>query len=231
MKTCQFCCIMMIILLMSACSLHQEASPKTVDPPSSAEDPARDIASNHPNQKSDFSGTDLAEIYFAGGCFWGVEAYFERIPGVYETSSGYANGTGTNPTYASVISGEEAFAETVMVVYDPERVTLNELLAYFFAVIDPTIKDQQGNDIGVQYRTGVYYVNEEQNAMIKAAFKQEQENYEAEIVTERLPLENFYLAEEEHQDYLTKNPNGYCHIDLDILNKIEIDPKVYSNSH
>ncbi len=179
------------------------------------------------NDASELSTDNLEKAYFAGGCFWGVEAYFEQIPGVYETSSGYANGTGTNPTYMDVIQGDQGFAETVEVIYDADRVGLNELLAYFFAVIDPTVQDQQGNDVGVQYRTGVYYVKEEEEALIQEAFLKEQENYEKPIVTEVLPLDNFYLAEEEHQDYLAKNPNGYCHIDLNILDDLDVDENVY----
>lgn len=179
------------------------------------------------NDASELSTDNLEKVYFAGGCFWGVEAYFEQIPGVYETSPGYANGTGTNPTYMDVIQGDEGFAETVEVIYDADKVGLNELLAYFFAVIDPTVQDQQGNDVGVQYRTGVYYVKEEGKALIQEAFLQEQENYEKPIVTEVLPLDNFYLAEKEHQDYLAKNPNGYCHIDLNILDDLDVDENVY----
>lgn len=179
------------------------------------------------NDAGELSTDNLEKVYFAGGCFWGVEAYFEQIPGVYETSTGYANGTGTNPTYMDVIQGDEGFAETVEVIYDADKVGLNELLAYFFAVIDPTVQDQQGNDVGVQYRTGIYYVKEEEKALIQEAFLQEQENYEKPIVTEVLPLDNFYLAEEEHQDYLAKNPNGYCHIDLNILDDLDVDENVY----
>ena len=184
---------------------------------------------NHNNYSSDLSNDNLDKVYFAGGCFWGVEAYFEQIPGVHETSSGYANGTGTNPTYTDVIQGDEGFVETVEVIYDADEVGLNELLAYFFAVIDPTIKDQQGNDVGVQYRTGVYYVDKEEKALIQKAFNQEQEKYDEQIVTELLPLDNYYLAEEEHQDYLAKNPNGYCHIDLNILDDSNIDEHIYEN--
>lgn len=179
------------------------------------------------NDAGELSTDNLEKVYFAGGCFWGVEAYFEQIPGVYETSTGYANGTGTNPTYMDVIQGDEGFAETVEVIYDADKVGLNELLAYFFAVIDPTVQDQQGNDVGVQYRTGIYYVKEEEKALIQEVFLQEQENYEKPIVTEVLPLDNFYLAEEEHQDYLAKNPNGYCHIDLNILDDLDVDENVY----
>src|SRR5699024_1791859 len=124
--------------------------------------------------------------------------------------SGYANGTGENPSYESVMTGKGNFAETVKVTFDPERVSVDELLTYFFRVIDPTVKDQQGNDIGVQYRTGIYY-----------------DKNSHKHITEDLPHYNFYLAEEIHQDYLEKNPDGYCHINLEVLNDIKINPNKY----
>ncbi|HLQ83496.1 MAG TPA: peptide-methionine (S)-S-oxide reductase MsrA [Pseudogracilibacillus sp.] len=183
----------------------------------------------NPNQNLDFSKSSLETIYFAGGCFWGVDAYFERIFGVYETSSGYANGTGEDPTYKTVISGKEGFAETVKVVYDSDRVSLEELLDYFFRVIDPTLENRQGNDIGVQYRTGIYYENKAHKEIIDKAIKFEQTKYDKTLVTEVLPLQNFYLAEENHQNYLEKNPDGYCHIDLDVLNEVDINPNRYTS--
>ncbi|HLR75240.1 MAG TPA: peptide-methionine (S)-S-oxide reductase MsrA [Virgibacillus sp.] len=218
--------LVLSIILLVACSSEDDANNSNASPAEQTSEPTID----NPNKDIDYSNSDLEKIYFAGGCFWGVEAYFERIYGVAETSSGYANGDGTNPTYESVISGEDGFAETVEVIYDPDRVSLNELLAYFFEVIDPTLKNQQGNDIGVQYRTGVYYTEDEQQAVIAEAFRQEQANYDEEIVTENVPLENYYLAEEEHQDYLAKNPDGYCHIDLGVLDDIEIESDVYEPS-
>lgn len=208
-----FLFIIITCLLLVACSVNSSSS----------------FNENQANNSHNLSDDSLEKIYFAGGCFWGVEAYFEQIPGVYETSSGYANGTGTNPSYKDVIQGDEGFAETVEIIYDADEVGLNELLAYFFAIIDPTLQDQQGNDIGVQYRTGVYYVKEDEKALIQEVFLQEQKNYEKPIVTEVLPLDNFYLAEEEHQDYLAKNPKGYCHIDLNILDDLNIDENVYEN--
>src|SRR5699024_4366942 len=183
----------------------------------------------NPNQNLDFSKSSLETIYFAGGCFWGVDAYFERIFGVYETSSGYANGTGEDPTYKTVISGKEGFAETVKVVYDSDRVSLEELLDYFFRVIDPTLENRQGNDIGVQYRTGIYYENKAHKEIIDKAIKFEQTKYDKTLVTEVLPLQNFYLAEENHQNYLEKNPDGYCHIDLDVLNEVDINTNRYTS--
>ena len=112
--------------------------------------------------------------------------------------------------------------------YDPERVSLSKLLTYYFKVIDPTILNQQGNDKGVQYRTGIYYENDVDKSIIEEAVELEQDGYDDPIVTEVLPLKNYFLAEEYHQDYLEKNPNGYCHIDLSILDEeIIIDPSMY----
>lgn len=175
----------------------------------------------------DYSDSDLKIIYFAGGCFWGVDEYFDRIYGVANVTSGYANGSGDNPTYEEVIHNDTGFAETVEVSYDPERVSLTELTDYFFDVIDPTTLNEQGNDKGDQYRTGIYYTDDQEEDVIAKQVEQEQENYDDPIVTEVLPLENYYLAEEEHQDYMKKNPDGYCHIDLDVLDEIDIDPADY----
>lgn len=171
----------------------------------------------------------LKDIYLAGGCFWGVEAYMARLEGVYDVTSGYANGEGKDPTYQDVIRGDRGFAETVHVQYDPEAADLEKLLKDFFRVIHPTSLNKQGNDVGIQYRTGVYYTDEAELATIQAVFDEEQKKYTKPIVTELLPLQNYYLAEEYHQDYLVKNPNGYCHIDLSILDEqdIEIDPADY----
>ncbi|GIP35178.1 hypothetical protein J2TS4_43880 [Paenibacillus sp. J2TS4] len=172
---------------------------------------------DNPNATVDYSNIELRTIYLAGGCFWGVEAYMSRIYGVSDVTSGYANGSGEDPTYAEVIKGDRGFAETVEVKYDPERISLEELLTAFFKVIDPTSLNKQGNDRGVQYRTGIYYVEEEDLPAITSAVEREQDKYDKPVVTEVLPLTNYYLAEEYHQNYLEKNPNGYCHIDLSLL--------------
>lgn len=156
----------------------------------------------------------MNEIYFAGGCFWGVEEYLSRIDGVVETKVGYANGTKENPTYEEVCTGTTRHAETVYIRYDESVITLEELLQKFFNIIDPTSLNRQGGDIGNQYRTGVYYVNEKDKNIIAKYMDEVQKNYKEKIVTELLPLSSFYLAEEYHQKYLKKNPNGYCHIDL-----------------
>lgn len=176
------------------------------------------------NEHLDYTASELKTIYFAGGCFWGVEAYFARIYGVADTVSGYANGTGENPSYEEVIQGDNAFAETVKVMYDPERVSLEQLIDHLFQVIDPTSKNKQGNDVGIQYRSGIYYDDAMDAATVKKALEKEQQQHDKAIVTEAEPLQNFYLAEEYHQDYLIKNPNGYCHINLQTLDTLPINP-------
>ena len=157
-------------------------------------------------------------IYLAGGCFWGVEAYMQRLPGVVDAVSGYAHGQPANPSYEDVIHGS-GHAETVKVDYDPERISLTELLRYYFRVIDPTSLNRQGNDRGRQYRTGIYYTNPAEAQTVRAALAAEQRKYSRPIVVEALPLQHFYPAEAYHQDYLAKNPNGYCHIDIGLADK------------
>ncbi|SSY80985.1 Peptide methionine sulfoxide reductase MsrA/MsrB [Alysiella crassa] len=153
-------------------------------------------------------------IYLAGGCFWGVEAYFQRIRGVVATRVGYANGKTENPTYEDVCRRHTGHAETVEIVYDDNLLNLQTLLQYFFRIINPTSLNQQGNDVGEQYRTGVYYLDSADEKIIAAALAAEQRKYPQPIVVENLPLQRFDSAEEYHQDYLHKNPNGYCHIDV-----------------
>lgn len=156
----------------------------------------------------------IKKIYFAGGCFWGVQAYFSLLEGVITTTTGYANGNKENPTYEEVCTGETDFAETVMVEYDSNTITLDILLDHFFGIINPTSINRQGNDIGTQYRTGIYYVDEGDREQIIMKIDAEQRKYPDKIQTEVGKLKNFYEAEEYHQDYLDKNPLGYCHIDL-----------------
>ena len=152
------------------------------------------------------------EIYFAGGCFWGTEHFFKQINGVTATQVGYANGNIENPTYEQVYTDSTGFAEVVKVAYDPKVVSLEMLLDLFFKTIDPTSLNQQGEDIGTRYRTGIYWVNSEDEKAVKEALSELQKNYEKPIVVENEPLKNFYSGEEYHQDYLDKNPSGYCHI-------------------
>lgn len=153
-------------------------------------------------------------IYFAGGCFWGVQAYFQRIQGVISTRVGYANGSTENPTYEDVCRRNTGHAETVEVVYDDNLLNLNKLMQYFFRIIEPTSLNKQGNDVGVQYRTGVYFIDLQDEKIIADAIAIEQYKYQQPIVVENLPLQRFDSAEDYHQDYLDKNPQGYCHIDV-----------------
>lgn len=151
-------------------------------------------------------------IYLAGGCFWGVEKYLSLIPGVMKTEVGYANGKTSNPTYEQVCRENTGHSETVKVVYDDRRISLRALLKRFFEVIDPTSLNQQGNDRGVQYRTGIYYTDPEEKTEILAALRELQERYDKKVVVEAVPLENYDAAEDYHQSYLDRNPSGYCHI-------------------
>ncbi|WP_414840059.1 peptide-methionine (R)-S-oxide reductase MsrB [Carnobacterium sp. TMP28] len=162
----------------------------------------------------DYEEENLEIIYLAGGCFWGVDEYFGRIYGVIDVVSGYANGTTDNPSYEEVVYANTGHAETVSVTYDSSKIDLTDILLYYFKVIDPTSLNQQGNDRGTQYRTGIYYEDESKVETIEKVINVEQKRYDKKIVVEVLPLEHFFVAEEYHQDYLKKNPRGYCTINL-----------------
>jgi peptide methionine sulfoxide reductase msrA/msrB len=157
------------------------------------------------------------EIYLAGGCFWGTEHYFKQIDGVVTTEVGYANGITENPTYKEVCTDTTRFAETVRVVYNPEKVGLRFLLQMYFRAIDPLSVNQQGHDVGTQYRTGIYYTDSGDLPLIDEVYQAEQARHDATLAVEKLPLVNFYSAEEYHQDYLDKNPDGYCHLPLSLF--------------
>ena len=152
------------------------------------------------------------DIYLAGGCFWGTEHYFKQIEGVVETEVGFANGHTENPTYKEVYTDETGYAETVHVRYAPDVVSLEFLLRMFFKAIDPTSLNKQGHDEGTRYRTGIYYTDAADLTIINKVYDDEQQHYAQPLVVERQPLERFYAAEEYHQDYLDKNPMGYCHL-------------------
>ncbi|WP_353096508.1 peptide-methionine (S)-S-oxide reductase MsrA [Tissierella praeacuta] len=156
----------------------------------------------------------MREIYLAGGCFWGVQEYMSRLDGVVETKVGYANGTTKDPTYKEVCTGITGHTETTYVKYDENIISLEELLNKFWKIIDPTILNRQGPDIGNQYRTGIYYVDDEDLKSINKTLEEQKTKYNKAIVTEIMKLKSFYDAEEYHQNYLKKNPGGYCHIDL-----------------
>lgn len=153
-----------------------------------------------------------AVIFLAGGCFWGTEHYLKMINGIIKTEVGFANGTTENPSYRDVCDKNTGHAETVKVTYDPKTLTLRNLLNIFFKAIDPTSINKQGGDEGTQYRTGIYYTEEADVPVIQEAINDLSTHYKKPIATEVLPLENFYTAEEYHQNYLFKNPTGYCHL-------------------
>lgn len=151
---------------------------------------------------------------FGMGCFWGVERMFWKLPGVYSTAAGYAAGLTENPTYQEVCTGKTGHNEVVRVVFDPAVVTYPELLQVFWEGHNPTQGMRQGNDMGTQYRSGIYTYDERQKTLAEASREEFQQALAAsgfgEITTEVLPVDTFYFAEEYHQQYLAKNPGGYC---------------------
>ena len=167
----------------------------------------------------------MAEIYLAGGCFWGLEEYFSRISGVLQTSVGYANGQVETTNYQLI--KETDHAETVQVVYDEKVVLLREVLLYYFRVIDPLSVNQQGNDRGRQYRTGIYYLEEADLPTINTVVREQELLLGRKIAVEVEKLRHYILAEDYHQDYLKKNPGGYCHIDVRDAEKPLIDAANY----
>ena len=169
--------------------------------------------------------SNICEIYIAGGCFWGLEAYIKKIYGIIDTSVGYANGNTENTSYREIPYTDHA--ETVHIKYDRNRISLSKLLKYYFSVIDPVSLNKQGNDEGRQYRTGIYYTDAEDVEIIRKEIEKLQEKYTSEIRIEVEALKNYIPAEEYHQNYLEKNPDGYCHIDLNAARSIIIDSEDY----
>ncbi len=162
------------------------------------------------NQTTDDMNTK--EIFLAGGCFWGTQHFFSMVHGVDTTQTGYANSIVPDPTYRQVCTGRTDAAETVRVVYNPDSVSLPFLLDLFYKTIDPTSVDRQGNDVGSQYRTGIFYTDKSDLPVIEKSIKELSLRYTEPIAIEVDELKNFYPAEDYHQDYLDKNPGGYCHI-------------------
>jgi len=172
---------------------------------------------DNPNRGKRYDINSLKSIVLAGGCFWGTQAYISRLLGVAYTECGYSNGHTEYPDYESVCTGTTGHAEAVCVRYDPGILPLKRLLREYFKTINPTSLNRQGGDMGSQYRTGIYYVDASDIPAIKEVMGEEQGKYPKPVVTEVLPLSCFYEAEEYHQDYLERNPNGYCHVDLSLL--------------
>ncbi len=156
------------------------------------------------------------EIYFAGGCFWGTEHFFKQIRGVTFTETGYANGNTPDPTYKEVYTDRTGYAETVHVEYD-DSISLPFLVRMFFKAIDPVSLNRQGEDAGTRYRTGIYYTDPEDLPAIKAVYDEVASEYDVPLAVELQPLRNFYPAEDYHQDYLENNPDGYCHLPLELF--------------
>lgn len=215
---------LLLILILTA-NLALAATPAAKSQPEANPFNKAGAAMQHTNQ--------IQDIYFAGGCFWGVEEYFSRIDGVHHVSVGYANGNTPNPTYQEVCSGTTGYAETVQVSYDPDVVSLKTLAEQFFKIINPLSINKQGNDVGSQYRTGIYYVNAADEKILRGVMTEVEKKFNKPLAVELLPLQTYHLAEEYHQDYLKKNPRGYCHIRFDSLQDIQnkkqglIDPSKY----
>ena len=153
----------------------------------------------------------MKTIYLAGGCFWGMQKFFDQFEGVIQTEVGYANGPDAAPSYQDVCKNS-GHAETLLIEYDESAISLAELLNFYFMVIDPLSVNRQGEDAGIQYRTGIYYTEEAQLSEIQSVYASEEEKAGAKLAVELMPLKNFFPAEEYHQKYLEKNPKGYCHI-------------------
>lgn len=159
-------------------------------------------------------------IFLAGGCFWGTQKYMDQIKGVCETEVGFVNGNTVNPSYEEVCHNNTGHAETVRVIYDDAVLSLPQLLRFYFRSINPTSLNRQGEDKGSQYRTGIYYTDPQEEAVIREELTELAKNYDKPIMVECLPLRNYYPAEEYHQKYLEKNPNGYCHLSEHLFEEV-----------
>lgn len=157
------------------------------------------------------------EIYLAAGCFWGAQHFFKQIPGVTLTEAGFVNGNTANPTYEEVYTDTTGFAEAVRIVYKPWILPLQRLLELYFLAIDPTSLNRQGEDEGTRYRTGIYFTNEADHAIASQMLEREAKKYGKPLCVELEPMSSFYLADAYHQDYLDKNPQGYCHLPLELF--------------
>jgi peptide methionine sulfoxide reductase msrA/msrB len=196
------------------------------DAESDEEQTSNGTDSNETEPATTVGGEDVSTIYLAGGCFWGVEKYMAEVEGVVATEVGYANGETDSPTYRDVVTGDTGYTETVRVDYDPEVAPLPFLLELFYSAIDPTSVNRQGNDVGTQYRTGIYYEDPEDERIVERSLGELQEEYDDPIAVEQGPLTAYTTAEEYHQDYLEKNPGGYCHIGGELFeNAAEAEPK------
>ncbi len=174
----------------------------------------------------------IKTIYLAGGCFWGTAHLFSLVPGVMSTVAGYANSIVPDPSYKLVCTGTTNAAETVEVVYDDSKIGLTDLLTLYFKSIDPLSLNKQGGDVGTQYRTGIYYTSEKDAPVVEAMLATLQRRHKEPIAIEYGPLQNFYPAEDYHQEYLYKNPDGYCHVNPSLFKEArELKPHIADNNH
>jgi len=203
-RTSLIAALLLSALVLTACGQAAAAPPEPIVTPTLTEEEL----------------TGMKTIYLAGGCFWGLQKFIDQFDGVVLTEVGYANGPDEKPSYQDVCRSS-GHAETVRVVYDEEIIPLERLLDYYFLVIDPLSVNRQGNDRGIQYRTGIFYTEDEQLPTIQAVFEREQEKAGAPLAVVVEPLENFFSAEEYHQKYLEKNPGGYCHIPREFFSLAE----------
>jgi len=164
----------------------------------------------------------MKKIVVGGGCFWGVEEYYRRLKGIETTKVGYAQGITEHPTYQEVCTGKTKHAEVVELGYDETVISLTKILEHLFRFIDPTLLNQQGHDIGTQYRVGVYFTDPFDEPVIKAYIASRQPEYKKPIVLEVAELGLFFDAESYHQKYLIKNPGGYCHVNMGLIKKEEM---------
>jgi len=164
----------------------------------------------------------MKKIVVAGGCFWGVEEYYRRLKGIETTKVGYGQGITENPSYQEVCTGKTKHAEVVEISYDENIISLNKILEHLFRIIDPTLLNRQGHDIGTQYRVGVYYEDPNDEVTILDYIKSRQSDYSKPIVLEVHQMGIFYDAETYHQKYLIKNPGGYCHVNMGLIKAEEL---------
>ena len=198
-----------LFVAMSLCACSARGGERS----RSGENEQNSIETNYQQlEYSNMERKDMKSIYLAGGCFWGTEHFLSLVHGVIEAEVGYANSKVPDPTYREVCTGKTGAAETVKVIYDPREVSLPFLLNLYYKTIDPTSLNKQGNDRGTQYRTGIYYTDPAERPVIEKSLEALQKNYNKPLAIEVGPLQNFYPAEDYHQDYLDKNPGGYCHI-------------------
>lgn len=161
----------------------------------------------------------IKKIWIAGGCFWGVQKYFDNLKGVVSTTVGYSQGTIENPTYQQVKTGTTNYVETVEINYDDRILSLTKIFEHLFNIIDPYSLNKQGEDVGTQYRSGIYYIDYNDYLEAKEFLETKQRVVDHKIMIELKQMQNYYLAEEYHQKYLEKNPGSYCHINLDLMPK------------